>query len=92
MTFEELIRRLMERDVKLIPQVGGGLDVDLPRWALTAELLDALRQYKPVILRRMRAVERAEGERVCRRLDRLIDPVPRRITVHEQRVTVNNGG
>jgi hypothetical protein len=68
----ELIRRLIVEGINLIPQAGGGLDVDGPASALTPELIEALRQHKATILRRMAAVERSEAEPVCRRLDRLI--------------------
>ncbi len=72
MTTNDLIDQLIEKGVKLIPQTGGGLDVDGPASALTPELIEALRQHKTTILRRMAVVERGEAEPVRRRLDRLI--------------------
>ena len=79
MTINELIHALIDRDIRVIPQAGGGLDVDGPASALTAELIASIRQHKATILRRMAAVERKETEPVCRRLDRLItSDTPRR--------------
>ena len=72
MRTNDLIRILIEQDVKLIPQAGGGLDVDGPAGSLTPELVAALAQCKTVILRRMAAVERGEAEPVRRGLDRLL--------------------
>ena len=74
MTTNDLIYQLIEKGIKLIPQTGGGLDVDGPAGALTPELIEVLRDQKPSILRRMAAVERHSPEPVCRRLDRLIVP------------------
>ena len=72
MTTDDLIYHLIDKEIKLIPQAGGGLDVDAPASALTPELIEALRQHKATILRRMKIIERCDGEPVCRRLDRLI--------------------
>ena len=72
MTTNDLIYKLIDKDIKLIPQAGGRLDVDGPASALTPELIEALRQHKATILCRMTVVERDEAEPVCRRLDRLI--------------------
>ena len=72
MTTNDLIYQLINKGIKLIPQAGGGLDVGGPASALTPELIDALRQHKATILRRMRIIERSDAEPVRRRLDRLI--------------------
>ena len=72
MTTNDLIYELIDKGIKLVPQAGGGLDVDGPAVALTPELIEALRQHKATILRRMRIIEGSEAEPVCRRLDRLI--------------------
>lgn len=72
MTTNDLIYELIDKGIKLIPQAGGGLDVDGPAGALTPELIEALRQHKAMILRRMKTIERSDAEPVCRRLERLI--------------------
>lgn len=73
MTVDELIRTLIEKGVKLIPQGAGVLEVDGLEDALTPELIEGLKQHKQTILRRMAAIARREPEPVGRTLDRLID-------------------
>ncbi len=72
MTTNELILTMIESGIKLIPQAEGLLDVDGPANALTPELIEALREHKAEILRRMAAIERSMVEPFHRGLYRLI--------------------
>lgn len=70
MTTNELMLVLINGGFRLIPRVGGGLDVDGPTTAVTPEVIEELRKHKKVILGRMAAVERLAQQ--CHRLDALI--------------------
>ena len=48
MTPTELMRELARLDVVVTP-AGDLLDIDAPRGAMTPELLDALREHKPIV-------------------------------------------
>jgi hypothetical protein len=69
-TTDDAILLLIGVEAKLIPQAGGGLDLEGPADVLTPELIQELRRHKREILRRMAQAERIDPD--CRELRMLL--------------------